>query len=237
MRLLVDGLNTLPEKEESKGVATYLVGAPVSLDQARFWILDPESAKVHAVQGFVTETGREGKLQKFTVVDAQKSLAARQQFTDQIGLITAAFYASGGGSRAIGTAAGEERVENLEELGGVKVGNLLGVVSIRNLAWHTGSAERVGGSRAIKPRPARISSRPLALATGTTLARKAWRSKGLRWSSGLSSRSTHPEKTGSAEGLVVRSSDASSDSATGRPRGGESPTWRIAGHLQGLANK
>ena len=149
MRLLVDGLNTLPQKETVKGVATYLVGAPVSLAEARFWILDPESAKTHAVRGFVTETGREGKLRKFTVVDAQKSLAARQRFTEQIGMITAAFYAPAGGSRAIGTAAGEERVENLEEAGGVKVGNLLGVVHIRYV-----EPEALGDNVQPPPRPA-----------------------------------------------------------------------------------
>ncbi len=81
MRMLVDGLNTLPQKEVLKGVSTYLVGAPVSLDEARFWIMDPEASKVHAVRGFVTETGVQGKLREFTVVHASESLAARQKFT------------------------------------------------------------------------------------------------------------------------------------------------------------
>jgi uncharacterized caspase-like protein len=131
MRLLVDGLNTLPQKEVVKGVATYRIGAPVSLNDARFWLLDPGRARLYAVRGFVTELGNYGKLRKFTVVDAERSLAARQRFTEQIGLITVAFYAPAGGSRAIGTAAGEERGERIEEVAGQTVGNLLGVVHIR----------------------------------------------------------------------------------------------------------
>ena len=42
MRLLVDGLNTLPEKEtDSKGIAAYVIGKPVSLNEARHWASIP----------------------------------------------------------------------------------------------------------------------------------------------------------------------------------------------------
>lgn len=135
MRLLVDGLNTLPEKDETKGVATYLIGKRVNLNDARHWVLDPAvipgAEKVWAVRGFITEIGAEGKLRRFTVVDAQQSLAARQKFTDQIGLVTAAFYAPKSGARGVGTGLGQERAENVTE--GVKMqpGDLLGVVHIR----------------------------------------------------------------------------------------------------------
>ena len=155
MRLLVDGLNTLPQKEVVKGVATYLIGAPVSLDEARFWILDPEHSNVHAVRGFVSETGTQGKLRKFTVVDAQQSLAARQRFTEQLGMITVAFYASAGGSRAIATAAGEELVENIEERGGMKIGNLLAVVHIRYV-----EPEALGETPKPSPSPKRKTPKP-----------------------------------------------------------------------------
>lgn len=131
MRLLVDGLNTLPEEEKTKGVKTMLWGQRVNLDEARAWELDPNYSTINAVRGFVTETGPQGKLKEFTVVDAEKSLAARQQFTDQIGLITAAFYTPKAGSRGLGTEAGTERDENIAKSKGIECGNLLGVVHIR----------------------------------------------------------------------------------------------------------
>ncbi len=103
----------------------------VNLDEARHYILDPERGKTQAIRGFRTDPKDLSKYNEFKVVDAQQSLAARQQFTDQIGLITAAFYAPKSDSRAIGTGLGQERKEKLEERKGVKCGNLLGVVHIR----------------------------------------------------------------------------------------------------------
>ena len=140
MRLLVDGLNTLLEKESTKGAEIHVIGKRVSLDEARPWALDPVDTDprlkgIWAVRGFVTEIGAQGKLREFTVVDAQESLAARRQFTDQIGLITAAFYAPDDGAskgRGIGTAAGKEREESILYADKkLHCGNLLGVVHIR----------------------------------------------------------------------------------------------------------
>jgi hypothetical protein len=139
-RLLIDGLNTLPEKDTTKGISTYIVGKRVNLDEARFWILDPfdlkTERKIWAIRGFVTETGAQGKLRKFTVVDADQSLAARRQFTDQIGLITAAFYAPGSKPRGsgigqYGTEAGDEQDEEILEQGGYRIGDMRGVVHLR----------------------------------------------------------------------------------------------------------
>jgi hypothetical protein len=131
MRLLVDGLNTLPQKMPDKGVETYVVAPPVSLDEARFWVLDPEHSTRYAVRGFVTKTGVEGALREFTVVDSADSLAARQRFTEQIGVITVAFYAPAGETRGIGTGAGRERSEDIGEREGFRAGNLLAVLHIR----------------------------------------------------------------------------------------------------------
>ncbi|HUY32456.1 MAG TPA: caspase family protein [Pirellulales bacterium] len=133
MRLLVDGLNTLPEKATTaKGVLSYQVAARVNLDAARHWVLDPGRSVVNAVRGFVTETSNRGKLREFKVVDAVASLAARRKFTEGIGLITAAFYAPAGAERGgVGTGFGDVREEDLSERGGTRVGNLLGVVNIR----------------------------------------------------------------------------------------------------------
>lgn len=147
MRLMVDGLNTLPQKHLDKGVETVEVAPRVNLEDARHWVLDPKVSRVNAIAGFVTETGVRGRLREFKVVDAEASVAARKNFTEQIGLITAAFYktyefredsllagsAPGGtfGS-ALGTDFGEERVQNLE-VREEKPAELIGVVHIRYL--------------------------------------------------------------------------------------------------------
>lgn len=140
MRLLVDGLNTLPEKEaDSKGVETWLVGKRVNLDEARPWELDPRArdatlirnVPTWAVRGFVSETGTRGNLRDFLVVDADQSLAARQHFTEQIGLITAAFYLPKGGTRRVGTGQGEQRTENIRQAANQEVGNLVAIVHLR----------------------------------------------------------------------------------------------------------
>lgn len=136
LRLLVDGLNTLPEKETTKGVKTTIIGKRVNLAEARHWELDPADIQpalgpVWAIRGFVTETGVAGKLREFVVVDADESLAARRKFTDQVGLITAAFYAPAGGERRVGTGLGKERDEEILKAHALTPGNLLGVVHIR----------------------------------------------------------------------------------------------------------
>ncbi|MDZ4847944.1 MAG: caspase family protein [Pirellulaceae bacterium] len=141
MKLLIDGLNTLPEKEKVKGVITEEWGSHVNLSEARAWVLDPKDPRlkggpaVWTVAGFATTTGASGKWRSFEIVDAEKSLAARQNFSDEIGLITVAFYAAASGSRggsgALGTQAGSEVGVDLTERSGVKVGNLIGVVHLR----------------------------------------------------------------------------------------------------------
>lgn len=96
VKLLVDGLNTLPEPIMTKGVKTYEIAKRVSLKDARPWVLQPASRNnprgVYAIRGFVTDVGAGGELRRFTVVDAVDSVAARKEFTDQIGIITAAIY-------------------------------------------------------------------------------------------------------------------------------------------------
>ena len=119
MRLLVDGLNTLPEPPVHKGVAVEaappgpaaeepeVMGMRVNLDEARHWII-PARTEV-AVRGFFSKVGDEtADFRRFTVSDAKTSLAGRQNFTDQLGLITIAFYNSKPVPRSvIGTRAGE----------------------------------------------------------------------------------------------------------------------------------
>ncbi len=132
MRLLVDGLNTLPEPDKMKGVETYVWGKPVSLDEARHWILGPVDRHVWRVSGFATVTGANGETRQFVAAAEEYTLAARRRFTDKIGLITAAFYSPAGGARGrMGVAAGRERREDLAEREGVEVGNLIAVVHVR----------------------------------------------------------------------------------------------------------
>jgi hypothetical protein len=139
MRLLIDGLNTLPEKEKNKGVVMESWGQHVTLDDARAWVLDPQGPEVRGkapkwtIPGFATSTGKDGKLREFVIVDAQESLAARQGFNEDVGLITAAFYKPKSGTRGggVGTAAGNEIGADLTERPGVIAGNLVGVVHIR----------------------------------------------------------------------------------------------------------
>src|SRR4051794_16486768 len=111
MRLLVDGLNTLPEPETVKGVTTTIWGKRVRLEEAKFHILDePERLKLFRVSGFAPKTGVGGEIKPFVVVPAERSLAARRRFSDQIGLIPAAFYTPESGTRQLlGIDAGEAR--------------------------------------------------------------------------------------------------------------------------------
>ena len=115
MRLLVDGLNTLPEKESTRGVQTLLVAHRVNLADARHWVLDPSVSNRYAVRGFFTSVETAAKYRAFKVVDAGQSLASRQKFTDQLGIITAAFYRPQAARRGggIGIGFGDEGEETV----------------------------------------------------------------------------------------------------------------------------
>lgn len=138
VRTLVDGLDT-NLRVPDKGLATDLWAQPVThLDDARPSFLDPQDPQLNGrkpiweIQGFTTKTGRNGKVREFEVVNSADSLAGRQGFIDQIGLITVAFYSPAGGRRvAFGTGAGEELDREILERKGPKTGNLIGVVHIR----------------------------------------------------------------------------------------------------------
>ena len=132
MRVLVDGLSTLPERDGAKGVETMVWGKRVNLDEARAYVLDPAFSPILGVRGFTTQTGASGEYRDFVVALAENTLAARRRFTDQIGLVTVAFYSPAATSRALlGTAAGEKGKADLTERGGVEVGNLIAVVHVR----------------------------------------------------------------------------------------------------------
>lgn len=147
VRLLVDGLNTLPEKSLEKGIAVFETAPRVNLNSCRAWIIDPHPAGKPSrtswvVSGFFSNTGNAGELYEFKVSDAQSSVAARRGFTDQVGLVTAAFYypqgqpaASGtfqamDGRGEAGTVFGRNRRARTDE-GSLLPGELWGIVNIR----------------------------------------------------------------------------------------------------------
>ena len=133
MRLLVDGLNTLPEPDDgTKGITTEVWGKRVSLDEARHYVLDPARGRAFRVRGFVTKTGSDGEVRRFTVTQAGRAKAVRHEFAEEMGIITAAFYDPAPGSRGpLVTDAGEALKQDLSERTGVKVGNLRAVVHVR----------------------------------------------------------------------------------------------------------
>jgi hypothetical protein len=139
MRLLVDGLNTLPEPPRAKnfvvepraGQQEYLPAQRVNMAEARAWLVDPG---VVAVRGFFSRVGDDAKYNAFKVADAPLSAAGRQQFTEQLGLITAAFYvAKPKGSTArgsIGTALDKEYNTKIDSYGDFEPGEMIAVVHI-----------------------------------------------------------------------------------------------------------
>lgn len=127
MRLLVDGLNTLPEKEGEKLVAA----KRVNLDEAREWYLDFSQQPYYEFDAFVKKTGEQGKSNLFLVGDASDSPATRQNFTEQIGIITAAFYVPVTDMRGIATLPGTEITADYQEKPGFSAGEQLEVVNIR----------------------------------------------------------------------------------------------------------
>lgn len=133
VKLLIDGLNSLPQKlKGEKGIDTLEVAPIVKLDDAREWVLDPNTnqARLWNFAGFVTETGANGKLRRFVVTDAAQSLAAQKNFTESVGLITAAFYSATSVRSGTIPQPWETDVP-LPERRDLHAGDLISVVNIR----------------------------------------------------------------------------------------------------------
>ncbi len=148
LRLLVDGLNTLPERLAAKGInieaapgTGWAAAQPVNLAEAQAWWLDPPSgnqkSQVYEVRGVFSQVGQDAKYNAFRVVDAPESQAARLGFADQAGLITAAFYRAipkpaGGGRGGLGTALGDEYQTQTDRYTGDRIpGPLQAVIHLR----------------------------------------------------------------------------------------------------------
>lgn len=155
MTLLLDGLNSLGQQRERLGAArSWIVRRPaipelldrlrrkkqsgtLAEDEARD--LAAEEERVLRPANYVfdswvqNQSGPVGKVEnvtarRFRFTDLAESVAARQRFTDSIGLITAAFYAERG--RALGVGEGPEEKRDLKTVN-FQAGRLLGVVQIR----------------------------------------------------------------------------------------------------------
>jgi len=142
MQLFIDGRNTLPEKVPVyKGVRVEpvfreLPAQRVSPANAKAWRLDPARSRVFVVEGFFSRTGEEGEYREFLVGEAPRSLGPRERFSDQPGMITAAFYALRGGPRGPRggkvpfTVPGAARRRSIPLYEPTPLGKLRGVVQI-----------------------------------------------------------------------------------------------------------
>jgi hypothetical protein len=127
MVLLVDGINTIDQQRERLG-------------RAQPWVLDPTTnpKNPHVLDGWYLSNKKDDPkpqgqkdftLKRFQFGEVSKSVAGRQNFTESLGLITAAFYAERG--RAVfGVVEGPEEQRQLQTVD-FKPGRLLGVVQIR----------------------------------------------------------------------------------------------------------
>ena len=95
LRLLVDGRNTLPDRE-GRGATELKPAQYVSLTRARCWYCEP--GKIYEIAGFYTaidDANRAGRapaeLRTFQVRDARLDVAGGD-YPEQLGIITAAFY-------------------------------------------------------------------------------------------------------------------------------------------------
>jgi len=148
VRILVDGLNTLSQRQMavSKGVTIeavppdsegeYVLAPRVPLAEARAWVIAKGSKQSYVVEGFIDANGKSDTMRRFQIVDADESVAARKNYTEQIGLITVAFYKAVSPSQTtrgrVGTGMGSAERVNLEYYKGDNVpGEMIAVYNIR----------------------------------------------------------------------------------------------------------
>jgi hypothetical protein len=141
MRLLVDGLNTVPERVTEGGRLVEKPCQRVLPSEARPWQLRPK--EVNAVKGYYSQTGENGRYNEFKVVRLQDSVIRRDVYSDQLGLISAAFYSAKEkktkpNSRGIPEFAidpGQENTENVENAEDLPIGDLQAVVNIHYVSF------------------------------------------------------------------------------------------------------
>jgi hypothetical protein len=148
VRALVDGLNTLAQREKitvkgdalevsgPAGEGDYVVMPRVSLENAKSWVMNypKPTNSFYVIQGFYEANGKNSTLRRFQVVDADESAAARKNYTDQLGLITIGFFEPVPRGREVGVRPGAKEKVEIEKYSGNKVpGPMMAVYNIRYL--------------------------------------------------------------------------------------------------------
>ena len=158
MRLLVDGLNTVPDAPSAYAMPTdhrFLTlptklekmrcfpAQPASIDSARSLFLRPlERTRSYKLRGFITdirENEEQGIFRRFQVVRADQSEAWQQGFTEEVGIITAGIFQpvrrdARAMSKAprVGTSLGETGTQVMKVYQGeFAPGPCLGVIHLR----------------------------------------------------------------------------------------------------------
>jgi len=151
VKVLVDGLNTFPEEDDSEedaSVLRYIQAARISIDQATAWSVPWD--KTLEINGFYTKptSKTSAKYNEFQVTCADDSYAVTIWKSDlkQIGLISIAFYpdltlpsvqkvVKGGKipetTTRLGTKLGEQRFSEMEFKSCENLGTLLSLVHLR----------------------------------------------------------------------------------------------------------
>jgi len=128
MRLLVDGVNTIVQHDNDSDVQHVL------LDEARGWILDPDSE--YPIEGWYMGVGDNAEVDRFRFVDPPRAVASQLGFSEDIGMITAAFYAKqtsrgAGANQQMGVGRGRKETRNTPVPVPFPVGRMLAAVTIR----------------------------------------------------------------------------------------------------------
>lgn len=136
LRLLVDGRNSHAERSNVDS-SDWVIGKRVNLADAHCWVLDPKKQRTWGIKGFYHKPLSAGPLtpyNEFVVSSAHTQIAERTAFSDELGIITAAFYRGKKQGVRLGpvqTLAGEERQEKVKRYrGNLTAGDLIGVINL-----------------------------------------------------------------------------------------------------------
>ncbi len=154
MAILVDGLNSLSQRisTRTRGAfveaidleeSAYQIAPRVGLQEARKWFFEPDKNAV--IPGFVDANGEADALYRFRIVDADESVAARNNYTEQLGLITIGIFeavSKENHTRQItpneGTGMRDaERIDVETYKGGLVTGDMTAVYNIRYMTPET----------------------------------------------------------------------------------------------------
>ncbi len=147
-RVLVDGLNTLSQKETTQSKGAFVealddgdgidtVAPRAGLADARAWSLT--AGQTAEFVGFYNVNFKNDSVRRFQIVDADQSVAARKNYTEQLGLVTIGFFKPESKStRGLGTGMGRAESVRIRQYAGNKIpGEMMAVFNIRYLTPET----------------------------------------------------------------------------------------------------